>query len=121
MIKKQNIQIIFDNGGGITLQKTSKPHYMHYYNDPCQTAEDIKALLSGDNPASWEGNEYGQEVGPDDEKQTILDPSYDDIRNGGYRVYDLAELMDAVKDADLDDISWGNLRDLITELRKTEA
>lgn len=72
-IKTIKFDVIFDNGGGISLQTN---RYYHYYQDPAQAADDVKLLLSGEcvNPAGeWEGN-------APDERQEY---DYEQERNGG--------------------------------------
>ena len=48
--------VIFDNGGGTTLQ-VGKRGFVHHYDDPTQAAQDVKALLDTDDTRHWEGNE----------------------------------------------------------------
>jgi hypothetical protein len=85
-IKMDNdITVIFDNGGGITLQvvNVTGQDYQHAYDTSQieQCANDIHAALSGQNPsADWEGNDL------DDDDINLLDPSEQQIENGGYRV-----------------------------------
>ena len=117
MVKLNDIDC--DNGGGITLQKLSGKKYLHTYNDPAQLAEDIVALMSGDNPADeWDGNEI-IEYEP-------VDPTYDDVRNGGYRVYTVASIIAIAKDADNEEYrdaydmpgeGWYNVSGAIQSLR----
>lgn len=66
-----NIDVIFDNGGGITIQTTT---YAHYYQDPAQAAEDYKLIISGADTGDWEGNEIDNRMEYDAEQ----------VRNGGY-------------------------------------
>jgi hypothetical protein len=127
-----NIEIIFDNGGGITIQNTDDPYYIHYYDDATQAAQDIIDLNNGGDTAEWDGNEYedymstqrqaAEEYGddPDDvpDDAALIDPSYDDIHNGGYRVFTLGKIMDAVDDPGGDDhISWGNVLEVVQRVR----
>jgi hypothetical protein len=47
--------IIFDNGGGATLQT---PDYCHFFSDSCDAAEPVSDLLEpGATPDYWDGNE----------------------------------------------------------------
>lgn len=64
--------LVFDNGGGITLQTEG---YCHYYTDPAKAADDALELLKGDDPESWDGDEPACRVEYDGEVE----------RNGGYR------------------------------------
>lgn len=80
-MSKANISIICDNGGGITLQVVhGKVRFQHNYNDAMQCATDIKEAVA-EFPnlrlADWEGNEASE---------GWLEPTDDEIRNGGYRV-----------------------------------
>lgn len=46
--------LFFDGGGNILLQS---PRYVHSYDDPAQAADDVKAMLAGDNGDGWDGHE----------------------------------------------------------------
>lgn len=61
MATKQDIRIIGDNGGGITLilAANGAPIYQHYYSDPIQAAQDIIAAEHQEYDDSWDGNELG--------------------------------------------------------------
>lgn len=121
-----NIEIIFDNGGGATLQDRDN-YYMHSYDNMDQLAEDIICLRDGGKTIDWDGNEFdeymevqkqaAEECGDDpdeiEDDDIFIDPSYDDIRNGGYVVFDLDELLDYAQATDVDDIGWGNIRDTV--------
>lgn len=101
-MNNNSIKIICDNGGGITLQVGSS--YQHCYNDAAQAAEDIGVALSGGNPSGWEGNEAAD---------GWLEPSSEQIRNGGYKVFSLESLR-----ADTEP-SWTNAYQLRSALIKT--
>jgi hypothetical protein len=118
-METKNIEIIFDNGGGITLQKTTEPYYMHNYNDANQVADDIQAIIDGSTPNDWDGNEY-------DDMVALIVVDYDDERNGGYRSYRLDNLLDIVNDPDDDEYrddfdmpgeGWNNVSSVIELLR----
>jgi len=125
------IEIIFDNGGGATLQDRDN-RYIHNYQDMDQLAVDVIDLRDGGSTADWDGNEYDDYVetqkqaaidcgdDPDDlpDDTGFIDPSYDDIRNGGYRVYNLDELLSEANDADLDDVSWNNIRKTLIAIKQ---
>jgi hypothetical protein len=51
---ENSYEIIFDNGGGAMLQT---PEYCHHYSDMKHLANDVKALLDGDDPEDWDGDE----------------------------------------------------------------
>ena len=73
--KMANVRVIFDNGGGITLQFGD---WAHWYNGNIeQAAEDYLAYLKDGTMEGWEGHE---------EDAAALEPTLDEIRNGGYRI-----------------------------------
>ena len=122
MTSREDVDIIFDNGGGATLQTTiiDGCRYAHQYNDMMQLAEDIQALVAGNDPVDWDGNEYDDETG-------LMDIDYDDERNGGYRSYRLDNLLAIVANVDDDDYEddycmpgngWGNIIETIKRLRE---
>jgi len=47
--------LIFDNGGGLTLQLNNT--YAHWYQNMNQAAEDLKAYIKDKNTEYWDGNE----------------------------------------------------------------
>ena len=83
-----SVEILFDNGGGVTLQTES---YAHYYHDAEQAAHDYKALAAGSNTADWDGNDSDAEV----------------TRYIGYQFYDHDEIQAIVK-AGEHETSWNN-------------
>ena len=99
--------IIFDNGGGITVQL---PDFAHWYNDPTQAARDIADYLSDGTTDGWEGHEDDAE---DDAAE--LDPTTEQILNGGYRVYALVDIVKMAKDTERES-SWGNINDFCSVL-----
>ena len=77
------INVIADNGGGITLQiiNDNGAKYQHCYDDAAQCAADIKAAFDGANASrEWDGNEVS-----DEDDSAWLITSNDDLRNVGYR------------------------------------
>lgn len=102
----KKVTIVFDNGGGVTLQIGDE--FAHHYLYPEQAANDFEDYLNNASTTSWEGHE------PD---ALELDPDDNDIRNGGYRVYDPCDLVDLYgKD---DDELWdGNVAKFMAELKK---
>ena len=95
---EQNVVIIGDNGGGITLQ-LGRDYQHHYYAAPrqaaAQIADDITAYLETGDTSDWEGNEAAE--------HGWLEPSYEEERNGGYLTADL----DYFRRTDPED-AWGN-------------
>lgn len=54
-----SVEILFDNGGGVTLQTAS---YAHLYDEATDAARDYMVLVSGGNTADWEGNDPYAEI-----------------------------------------------------------
>ena len=83
------IKIIFDNGGGITLQVISNDgyHYQHWYNSPAYAANDALLAFIGDDVSKWEGNDV--------DSHGWLSPTNDQIASGGYRVVMIEDLIGA--------------------------
>lgn len=98
-----SIEIIFDNAGGITIQTGD---FVHCYDDASAAARDVRALMSGSDPGDWDGNE------PD----CRLDPTDDEVRNGGYRVL----TPDCFVGGKYADSSWRNVRDFQSAFIATE-
>lgn len=106
MTTEIEITAICDNGGGITLQVIDgDARYQHTYQDAKQCATDIKVAVEGGDITEWDGNEAeGYEA-------FWLDPSGEDIRNGGYRLLDIYDLA---RPYDADANYWGaNVRELM--------
>jgi len=66
-----------------------------------QAAEDLKVYLDDGNTEVWDGNE---------EESMELNPQYDQIQNGGYRVYFIEDIVSMTEEEYLD-TGWGNVRD----------
>lgn len=92
-------KLIFDNGGGLTLQLNNS--YAHWYQNIEQAAEDLKTYIEDGNTEGWEGHE---------ESEMELNPQYDQIQNGGYRVYSIYDIISMTKDEYMEN-SWGNVQD----------
>jgi hypothetical protein len=92
-------RLIFDNGGGITLQL---PGFAHHYDDAEQCAEDIDTWNDEQDTDGWEGNE----------EESVFEPTQQQIANGGYRVYSLASFMDRGNRDELRDSGWSNVSTL---------
>lgn len=101
-------RLIFDNGGGLTLQLGDWAHYYGGY-DGCieQAAEDIINYINNGNTDGWDGHE---------EEAAELDPTYDEIRNGGYRVYTISEIIE--KSKKIDGTGWYNIDRFCVTLSK---
>jgi hypothetical protein len=100
----KNATVIFDNGGGITLQLGD---WAHCYDDPYQAAVDYAEYIKTGNTEGWEGHE---------DFAAELDPEYDQIRNGGYRVYNAAEIEAELKNEDY--TGWANIDEFCEALAK---
>jgi hypothetical protein len=103
-----NGKIIFDNGGGIIVQL---PDYARFYGGYTgaveQAAEDVIAYIKDGNTDGWEGNE----------EELAEEISIEDIKNGGYRVYELSELIQVARQGNIDS-SWDNYNRFMAELAK---
>lgn len=97
-------RIIFDNGGGITLQLTD---YAHHYTDVEQCADDLADWVKNEDTSEWDGNE----------EEAVFEPTTDQISNGGYRVETVEDFM-SLPLCEVRDMSWGNIRDLYAALTK---
>jgi hypothetical protein len=95
-------RLIFDNGGGVTLQL---PGFAHHYDDAKQCAEDIASWIDGEDTSGWDGNE----------EDAVFDPTYEQERNGGYRVMSLAYFTSLSID-DMQGQSWSNIKQLYVAL-----
>jgi hypothetical protein len=101
--KKTNFEVIFDNGGGITLQTDD---YCHYYDNIEQAAGDVHALLSGAATKKWDGNNAEERLTHD----------YNDVSNGGYRWYGKEDVENIVKTKKIEEGVWGNIEDFFIAL-----
>ena len=63
---ENDYEIIFDNGGGATLQT---PEFCHHYSDMNHLARDVKALIDGDDSADWDGDEPDHFIDDDNYRQ----------------------------------------------------
>lgn len=97
-------KVIFDNAGGITLQLGE---WAHYYQDPKQAARDYNDYLQDGNTDGWDGHE---------DESLEIDPTYDQIRNGGCRVYGADDISEATEGDEHN--SWGNINDFIAALKE---
>ena len=100
-----NFEIIFDNGGGATLQVNGN-EYVHAYDDMRQLADDVAALVDGADVSDWDNNQ--PECYIDDETFWRHKP------NGGYRALDQDNWRD-----DHTDSSWGNIKDFSAAVRSS--
>ena len=97
-------QVIFDNGGGITMQFGA---WAHHYHDPKQAATDYATYLADGNTNGWEGHE---------DAAAELNPEFDEIRNGGYRVCDIGDI-EAMLASD-EHTGWYNIDQFISALKE---
>jgi hypothetical protein len=87
-------KIIFDNGGGVTLQLGE---WAHYFSHMATAADSFRWYERHGNTNGWDG--YEQEAAD-------LRPTDEEIKNGGYKVYTDVDdvIMNAVNEC------WGNVR-----------
>jgi len=107
-----DMRIVLDNAGGATL--IIPGIYQHHYTYGEQAGEDALAYTETESTCDWDGNELCRCESPDfDDRvdcgtcggEEQLDPSDDDIRNGGYRVcHDATDLARAASSG------WDNAR-----------
>lgn len=108
---KARLTVIFDNGGGITLQFGEwAHHYGGYKGYAEQAAQDYINYLDEGSAAGWEGHE-------DDASDLV--PTYDDMRNGGYRVFRGDEIEKTI--AGEDDYGWNNISGFCEAIREIRA
>lgn len=91
-------RIIYDNGGGITLQL---PGFTHTYQDASQCIGDIVAWLEEGSTDGWCGND----------ESAVFEPTLHDLQNGGYQVVSVADMVLAPSlwyALDID-VSWDNV------------
>lgn len=102
--------IIFDNGGGVTVQAKSiegdQVKWQQYYEGSkaqvAQAANDSQGIEDGEDAGSWDGNDLERNEDGSIDQSSALDPSSEEIRNGGYRVYNsIDEVMSE------EDDPWG--------------
>jgi len=105
--RSEGFKLILDNGGGFTLQLSEKPRWetlvwQHWYNADQleQLRDDVYAWIDGSNPLEWDGNDIGEN------QENFIDPTYDDICNGGYvEVFSTDDLISAN--------GWGEVDELL--------
>jgi PAS domain-containing protein len=101
-----NLNIVCDDGGGITLVT---PGYQHYYDYGSEVlGEDIKAYLIDQDTSDWSGNDLEEGIDP-----LIYNPDVE--RNGGYRWLVADDLYTLARDQG--ELSWHNLSELRAILR----
>lgn len=107
----RSVTLVADNGGGITLQITDRlgRRWQHCYDgQPVQLADDLRKSQAADlYLPEWDG---------DDSADGWVEPTAEEQRNGGYRVYDAGEVC-AMTDPDE---AWGHaMGALVVALRWT--
>ena len=107
-----DITIICDNGGGITLQLANEQtgrRYQHYYDGYDNFDQFAQDLAVAETFATWDGNEAQDEDGTDQ----WLVPTDNQLRNGGYKVFDYEDILALARKKDREDISWQNVYALV--------
>lgn len=79
---KTQFDVIFDNGGGCTIQH---PEYVHHYDDMEQAARDVAMLLNDTDPEDWDGNE----------PEHRMEYDHDTVASGGYRWFASQDLINS--------------------------
>ena len=96
--------VIFDNGGGITLQIGA---WAHHYTDPRSAAIDLEIFFDEGSADGWDGHEA---------ESAACNPTDDEIRNGGYQVAVYSSWGEAVNDKRNN--GWVNVRDFRAAIAK---
>lgn len=97
--------VIFDNGGGTTLQLGEA--FAHHYDIAEQAANDYKEYIATGTTEGWEGNEEGL---------IDFEPEQSEIKNGGYYVMNIDDINAAVNEEDFE--GWGrNVDEFIGALK----
>ena len=78
--------VIFDNGGGTTLQ-VGKRGFVHNYDYADQAARDVKVLIDDGNTNGWDGNQ----------PECRMEYDADMERNGGYHWHNQDDVRRIVK------------------------
>jgi len=100
-------KIIFDNGGGTTLQL---PGYAHWYSDSHQAARDLADYLNGAEVRDWVDNEP---------EAAELNPSLEEVESDNYREFNVEEIIEESRDHD--SAGWQNIDDFCLTLNTTMA
>lgn len=96
-----NPRVIFDNGGGVTVQIwDGENSYSHHYDDPQEAALDVAAWIEGENTYDWEGND----------EDAMFDPTADELRNGSYRIWMIGDDIPS-------DPGWDNMIDFFEMIK----
>ena len=97
-----NLTVIFDNGGGITINahysNGGDGNFCHYYDNAKQATDDVKQLLDGESTATWDGHD----------ENAMLDLTNEQIRNGCYRIFDGNEITAQIATKEIES-SWINV------------
>lgn len=109
---ENNIEVIIDNGGGLTVQCDA---FVHAYDGSSdekiakQSAHDVAKLLRGEDPSDWDGNE------PD----CRIDYTHDQLRNGAYWVLDNDDLR-VIFEAPEQDVQGGAMGEAFAKALRAE-
>ena len=99
MTTTNEITIIFDNGGRITLQVgEGKDRYQHAYDYAVHCANDIRRLLAGESTDDWDGNEV----------EYWIELTAEEFYNGDYKIMDAKDVIDFNPES----TDWHNIREL---------
>lgn len=90
-------RVIFDNGGGITLQLyDGENSWCHHYDRVGFAVDAATEWLMMQTVTGWEGNE----------EESVFEPGEEEIRNGGYKVWDFCEGNDQLLQ-----LGWNNINE----------
>lgn len=101
-----NAKIIFDNAGGVTLI-LNNGEFAHSYSDATKAAQDYCIYMRDGDVDCWEGHEP---------ELAEYEPSFEDIRNGGCKVYEPSDVEEAIHTGE--DFGWNNIREFVDSVEK---
>jgi hypothetical protein len=101
--------VIFDNGGGVTIQlKQGDATFAAYYGE---SAGSIGAAHGDVWSAMWDNYGFDNYDNTDEDAASLV-PTQEQIRNGGYRVVTFASFAELKEFCEQDhDEDWANVRD----------
>jgi len=96
-------RVIFDNGGGVTLQLCTG--FCHHYLSATMAATDALVFIkSSYDIIGWDN----------DEIDAVFEPTIEQVANGGYSVFLLQDLIETEKDGT--ETGWANIDMFLSKL-----